>query len=152
MTHRDEKGHRLSRRASFLRIGLGFLLAPLVPVLLLLAISIGSGGIAWRQSLLMIELGVPAVYAPALALGFPTFVLLRWRRWNGLVAYIVAGAAIGVVVWLAYGLAVAAKPQGVALSLALQMRGLLPVILACSLAVSSAFWALVRPDRFERGT
>jgi hypothetical protein len=135
-----------------LRIGLGFALAPFTPVLLLLAISIGSGGIVWRESLLLIEVGVPAVYAPAIVLGIPTFALLRWRRWDGLVAYIAAGAAIGVIVWLVYGAVVPATPRGLALSLTRQARGLLPVSLACALSVSSAFWAIVRPDRFDNAT
>ena len=139
----------MSRRARAWRIALGFLFAPLTPLVALLAISLGSGGIALRESLLMIEVGVPAVYLPAIALGLPTFAVMRWRRWDSLAAYVVAGLAIGIVTWLVYGLVVPAGPHGVALSLARQARGLLPVILACSLAVTSAFWAMVRPDRFD---
>ncbi len=139
----------MSRRQRLLRIGLGFVLAPFTPVVLLLAISLGSGGIEWRESLLMIEIGVPAVYVPAIVLGTPAFLLLRWRRWDGLLAYIAAAAVIGAIVWLVFGLAVPAKPAGAAWGLARLARGLLPVALACSLAVSSAFWSIVRPDRFE---
>jgi hypothetical protein len=138
----------LSRRARFLRIGLGFLLAPLTPVLLLLAISLGSGGIAWRESVLLIEIGVPAVYAPAVALGIPMFAVLHWRRWDGLMAYVVAAALIGVIVWLLYGLAVPGRSAGMVVSLMRQARGFLPLVVACSVAVSAAFWMIVRPDRF----
>jgi hypothetical protein len=139
----------LSRRGRAWRIALGFLFAPLTPILALLAISLGSGGIALRESLLMVDLGVPAVYLPAIVLGAPTFALLRWRRWDSLTAYIVAGLAISIVAWLVYGLVVPATPHSVALGLARQARGVLPVMLACSLAVVSTFWAIVRPDRFE---
>jgi hypothetical protein len=139
----------MSRRQRLLRIALGFALSPATPMLALLAISMGSGGITLRESLPLIELGVTAVYAPAVVFGVPTFVLLRWRRWDGLLAYIVAAIVVGVVVWLAYGLLVPAKPQSVAVALGRQARGLLPVILACSLAVSTSFWTIVRPDRFD---
>lgn len=139
----------MSRRERALRIGLGFAFAPLTPVVLLLAISLGSGSIDWRQSLLLIEVGVPAVYVPAILLGVPAFALLRWRRWDGLVAYVVAGAVIGIIVWLGAGVVLPPKPRGLAVSLAVQARGFLPLVLACSLAVSSAFWAMVRPDRLE---
>jgi hypothetical protein len=138
----------LSRRVRALRIALGFVLAPLTPVAALLAISLGSGGITFRQSLLMIEIGLPAVYLPAILLGAPAFAVMRWRRWDGLRAYIVAGLMIGIVAWLVY-LVLPARPQGVVFSLLRQARGLLPVVLACSLAVSSSYWAMVRPDRFD---
>jgi hypothetical protein len=139
----------ISRRARLLRIGLGFVLAPLTPIAALLAISIGGGGIEWHQSLLLIVIGVPAVYVPALVLGVPMFLIMRWRGWNGMLAYVWAGALIAMIIWLVSGLLVPAKPHGVAASLLLQARGFLPVLLACAMAVSSAFWGIARPDRFD---
>jgi hypothetical protein len=77
------------------------------------------------------------------------FAALRWRRWNSLMAYVVAAALAGVIVWLLYGLVVPGRPRGLAVSLMHQARGFLPLVVACSVAVSSAFWMIVRPDRFD---
>lgn len=138
----------MSRRARILRLALGFALAPLTPIVLLLVISVGSGSIAPSESVLMIAIGVPAVYAATIVFGIPAFFLLRWRGWNSLVAYATGGALIGVAVC-----AVAALLTGtlreVPTDIVRQVRGFLPFVVASAFCASWAFWLIVRPDRFD---
>jgi hypothetical protein len=138
----------MSSRQKALRIVLAFIFAPLTPLLLLLAISLGSGSIAFRESFLMVFLGLPSVYVPAVVLGIPAFLVLRWRRWDSMMAYFAGGAAIGVVLCLVSTGLIAIKHVDAGL-FGRQARGLWPFLFACTLASSSIFWMIVRPDAFD---
>jgi len=138
----------MSGRQKALRLVLGFLFAPLTPLLLLLAISLGSGSIEVRESILMIVLGLPSVYAPGIVLGIPGFLVLRWRRWDSMMAYFAAGAVIGLVLCL-ISITVAEVRYADPSIIGRQARGLWPFLIACSLASSSVFWMIVRPDTFD---
>ncbi|HTR83796.1 MAG TPA: hypothetical protein VMI56_04925 [Reyranella sp.] len=131
-----------------MRIVLGFIFAPLTPLLLLLAISLGTGGITLSQSFLMIFVGLPSVYVPAIVFGIPVFLVLRWRRWDGMMAYFGGGAAVGVMLCLVSVAVLALRHVDTGL-FGRQARGLWPFLIACTLASSSVFWLIVRPDTFD---
>jgi drug/metabolite transporter (DMT)-like permease len=79
--------------------------------------------------------------------GIPAFLVLRWRRWNSMMAYFAAGAVVGVLLCLASAALVAIEHIHVA-TIDRQARGLWPFLIACTLASSSVFWMIVRPDTF----
>jgi hypothetical protein len=138
----------LSRRARILRLALGFVFAPLTPIVILLVISVGSGSIQPSESALMIAVGVPAVYAATIMFGVPMFLLLRWRRWNSLIAYAIGGALIGVAICAVTAL-LSGSLRAMPADMVLQVRGFLPFVVASAFSASWAFWLIVRPDRFE---
>jgi len=139
----------MPRRARLIRILLGFLFAPLTPVVALVAIAVGSGGIGIGQSWLMFMIGVPSVYAAAIVLGIPMFLLVRWRKWNDAGAYISGGVLIGLVLCVAYAGGSTHGLRALQASLAQEAKGFMPFVVTCSTSASFVFWMIVRPDRFD---
>jgi hypothetical protein len=139
---------RLARRLRLLRIVTGFVFAPLAPLSALAVVAHFMGGIPVGFSTALLQFGVPLVYAVAVVLGMPAFAILRWRRWEGVWAYLAAGAVIGVVTCAALAFGGAGLKRGPSEFL-LQTKGFMPFVMACTLIASAAFWGIVRPDRFD---
>ena len=77
------------------RVIVGFVIAPAVPALVVLALQAGAiaqGRAEWGTSLFAV-LG----YATAVVVGLPAFLLLRRRLATSFVKYAALGTAIGVV-------------------------------------------------------
>lgn len=126
----------------------GFLVAPMMPALILAGVILAAGGDS--QTLGYAAFAGYISYPFALLAGLPAFLVMRRRRWDGWRAYAVAGAALAVVFLIFFaGMAGwegdAANPAW--LNLLANLAFLLPFVLACSLAASMVFWLVVRPDR-----
>ncbi len=78
------------------RVVLGFIFAPALPAVLLYGLDLlgGEGRAAWELPALL----VPFAYAAALALGVPTYWLLRRSGRNSLISYAFGGVLIGLAV------------------------------------------------------
>jgi hypothetical protein len=135
-----------------LRPILGFVIAPALPALILLAIqTINNLARPHDPSITdnrpLIVLGVAILgYALAIIVNLPLFILFRRRGWNGLWTYLASGTLQGLLVYPAYKLTVSHIP-----SWELAPK-LIPFGTLCGIAVALCFWLIVRPDRAVRRT
>lgn len=136
-----------SARSRAYRTVAGFLVAPMMPALILAAVVLAAGGDS--QTLGYAAFAGYVSYSFALLVGLPAFLVMRRKRWDGWRAYAVAGLALGFV-FVALFAGVAGFDGDVAnpawLALLANLAFLLPFVLACSLAASMVFWLLARPD------
>ncbi|KRE89301.1 hypothetical protein ASG87_02865 [Frateuria sp. Soil773] len=77
------------------RLWVGFLLAPLIPGLLFLLLSLLSNP---GEGLWALKLSAMVGYPAMLVLGVPAHLLLTKRRWTSGWSYTLAGIAIGAIV------------------------------------------------------
>ncbi|MDB5488940.1 MAG: hypothetical protein JWQ58_2655 [Reyranella sp.] len=143
-----------SVRSRAYRTVAGFVVAPMMPTLILVGVVLAAGGDS--QTLGYAAFAGYISYPFALLIGLPSFLVMRRRRWDGLRAYALAGLAFGLV-FLAFGLVFLAMFAGLAgyqgdavnpawLNLLVNLAFLLPFVLGCALASSVVFWLIVRPD------
>jgi hypothetical protein len=132
---------RAVRIRRLLRPVLAFLLAPLAPALPFLAISAVSdpGHFSPRQLVPFAVLVGMFAYPIALVLGLPVYVVFRWRRWNGALAYGIAGACIG-------GIGLPGLLAALSGKLGAGDR-LIPMGMLLGLLCAGAFWCIARPDQ-----
>jgi hypothetical protein len=144
-------------RRTILRTIFGFIIAPISPGLalacLIIAVEVvklshipASDATVWREAISLVELSAMLGYPVATILGVPGYFLLRWRGWNGLPAYLAAGALQGlicVLVWSYFLL------DGRYIIDWLSFTGwyLLPAGMICGMVAALCFWLIVRPDR-----
>lgn len=136
-----------SARSRAYRTVAGFVVAPLMPALILAGVVLAAGGDS--QTLGYAAFAGYISYPFALLVGLPSFLFMRRKRWDGLRAYVVAGLALGLLFLVLFaGLAGldgdAANPAW--LNLLANLAFLLPFVLACALASSVVFWLIARPD------
>ena len=139
------------------RAAVGFLIAPLVPGMLLGIVSVWTVGIWWT-------LGIAAMagYPVALVLGVPIYLLFQRRGVTDLFAYSLAGLAMGLVVYLAAvlpaaifgGLDAARLPQGILGGLGRDWvyeigvtLPIAPLSAMCGAIAAMVFWCISRPDK-----
>ena len=125
----------------------GFMVAPMMPALVLAGVVIATGGDS--QTLGYAAFAGYISYPFALLVGLPSFLLMRRKRWDGLRAYALAGLALGLGFLVVFaGLAGfegdAADPAW--LNLLANLAFMLPFVLACAVVSAVVFWLIVRPD------
>lgn len=136
-----------SARSRAYRTVAGFLVAPMMPGLILAAVVLAVGGDS--QTLDYAAFASYVSYPFALLVGLPSFLLMRRRRWDGWRAYAVAGLVLAFifVVLFAALVGVDGEKAGSAwMALLANLAFFLPFVLACALASSMVFWLVVRPD------
>ena len=114
-----------------------------MPALVLAAGLLVSGDERARETLQYAPYAAFASYPIALVFGVPMFLVMRWRRWQGWRAYLLAGAALGLLLFV---LSLAVSEDG-AEGLAGHLRIMLPFLVASAIAASLVFWLVARPDR-----
>jgi cation transporter-like permease len=136
-----------SARTRALRTVAGFVVAPMMPALILAAVVLVTGGDS--QTLGYAAFASYVSYPFALLVGLPAFLVMRRRRWDGWRAYAAAGFVLGLVFVGLFTALVGVdgeKANSVWVSLLANLAFLLPFVLACALASSMVFWLVVRPD------
>ncbi len=136
-----------SARSSAYRTVAGFVVAPMMPALVLAGVVLAAGGDS--QTLGYAVFAGYISYPFALLVGLPAFLFMRRKRWDGMRAYALAGLALGLTfVVLFAGLAGfdgdAADPAW--LNLLANLAFMLPFVLACAVVSSVVFWLIARPD------
>ncbi len=139
-----------------LRTLLGFLIAPISPVLVMGIFGvfrIGATGFGPRElseTAWIVGLAAVLGYPVAFIFGAPLYVFLRWRGWNGLPVYIATGALLGLVLYGLYVLLPEYSSNG--------LRGMatrfsntalvqIPLVVICGAVATVVFWLIARPDR-----
>lgn len=124
-----------------------FVVAPMVPAVILAGVMLAAGGDS--QTLGYATFAGYISYPVALLIGVPSYLVMRRRHWDGLRAYLFLGLGLGAFfVALFAGLAGfegdAAGPAW--LDLLADLTVLLAFVLACAVAATLAFWLIARPD------
>lgn len=142
--------------SGWLRTLLGFLIAPISPVLVMGIFGVlRTGAIAFgarelSETAWMVGLAAALGYPVAFIVGAPLYVFLRWRGWNGLPVYVATGALLGLVVYGSYVLLPEYSSNG--------LRGMatkfsntalvqIPLVVICGAVATMVFWLIARPDR-----
>jgi hypothetical protein len=143
---------RLSRRhvKSFAWSLLGFIVAPVVPGILvaMYAAGLGSPGLGKAYIWLSGFLGYPT----ALIFGVPLHVMLRRARWASITVYSLAGAGLGIVPFAfffvppAWDCAWGAGADSHACLVLPNLARLLPYSIVAGGVAGAAFWLVARPD------
>lgn len=136
-----------SARSRAYRTVAGFLVAPMMPAVILAGVVLAAGGNA--QTLGYAAFASYIAYPFALLVGLPAFLVMRRKGWDGWRAYAVAGVALGLVFLVLFaGLAGfegdAANPAW--LNLLANLAFLLPFVLVSALSSAMIFWWVARPD------
>ena len=122
---------------------IGFLIAPLVPALLLtLSAALQDDSIASARFLAYARVS----YCATLLIAVPAHFLLRKRHWTLLSAYVAVGGVMGLAVFLFLfwsGVPFTAPGLGSAIRRLLS----LPVDMIGGVIVLTCFWLIARPDR-----
>ncbi len=125
----------------------GFVVAPMMPALILAAVVLAAGGDS--QTLGYAAFASYVSYPFALLVGLPSFLVMRRKRWDGWRAYAVASLVLGLVFLAVFAALVGVdgeKANSAWLALLANLAFLLPFVLACALVSSMVFWLVVRPD------
>lgn len=136
-----------SARSRAYRTVAGFLVAPMMPALVLAGVLFAAGG--GSQTLGYAAFAGYIAYPFALLVGLPSFLFMRRKRWDGVRSYALAGLVLGLTFLALFaGLAGfdgdAADP--VWLNLLSNLAVMLPFVLACAVVSSVVFWLIARPD------
>ena len=133
----------LSRPGGIERTVVGFLIAPLVPVLLLiLPAALQGNAIALAQFSAYSKVS----YCATLLIGVPAHVLLRRRHWTLLSIYVAVGGAMGLAVFLFhFVLGVPSRTPG--LGPVARTLVSLPVDMIGGVIILICIWLIARPDR-----
>jgi glycopeptide antibiotics resistance protein len=139
-----------SARGRAYRTVAGFVIAPMMPALILAGVVLVAGGDS--QTLGYAAFAGYVSYPFALLVGLPSFLLMRGKRWDGLRAYVLAGLVLGLI-FLALFAGLAGFEGDAAnsalLNLLANLAFLLPFVLACALASTVVFWFIARPDLYQ---
>ncbi|WP_439614645.1 hypothetical protein [Reyranella sp.] len=136
-----------SARSRAYRTVAGFVVAPMMPALILAGVVLAAGGDS--QTLGYAAFAGYVSYPFALLVGLPAFLVMRRRRWDGWRAYAVAGLVLGIAFLALFAALVGVDGENAEsawLALLANLAFLLPFVLACGLAASMVFWLVVRPD------
>jgi len=133
----------LSRPSGIERTVVGFLIAPLVPVLLLiLPAALQGNAIAFAQFSAYSKVS----YCATLLIAVPAHFLLRRRHWTLLSIYVAVGGAMGLAVFLFhFVLGVPSRTPG--LGPVARTLISLPVDMIGGVIILICFWLIARPDR-----
>ncbi len=136
-----------SARTKSYRTVAAFVVAPMVPAVILAGVMLAAGGDS--QTLGYATFAGYISYPFALLIGLPSYLVMRRRRWDGLRAYLLLGLGLGAFfVALFAGLAGfegdADDPAG--LDLLANLAVFSSLVLACAVTSTLVFWLIVRPD------
>ncbi len=141
----------------WLRTVLGFLIAPISPGLLAVILAapfrVGATGFGLRElseAAWIIGLSAVLGYPVAVVFGAPLYVFFRSRGWNGLPAYIAAGALLGLVIYAIYVLLAEYSSNGLgglATKFSNTVQVQVPLVMICGAVAALVFWLIARPDR-----
>jgi len=136
-----------SARTTSYRTVAAFVVAPMVPAVILAGVMLAAGGDS--QTLGYAAFAGYISYPFALLIGLPSYLVMRRRHWDGLRAYLFLGLGLGALfVALFAGLAGfegdATDPAW--LDLLASLGVLLSFVLASAVASTLVFWLIVRPD------
>jgi hypothetical protein len=144
-------------KSAWLRVILGFLVAPISPGLLAVVLAslfrMGTAGLGtreWSEAMWIIGLSGLLGYPVAVAFGVPLHLFFRSRGWNGLVAYIGAGALLGFVVylvWVIFPEYAANGLSGLTTKFSNTAQVYIPLGIVCGAVAALVFWLIARPDR-----
>jgi hypothetical protein len=89
-------------------------------------------------------------YPIAIVFGIPLYVFLKWRGWTGLLLYMVAGALLGLTIYLIWVLLAEYSSSGLS-SLATKFSNTalvqIPLAMFCGAVATLFFWFIARPDQ-----
>jgi hypothetical protein len=141
----------------WLRTILGFLIAPITPGLLAVILAapfrVGASGFGLRElSEAAWAIGLSAVlgYPIAVVFGVPLYVFFRSRGWNALTVYLIAGALLGLVIYVIYVLLAEYSSNGLwglAAKFSNTAQIQIPLVTINGAVAALFFWLIVRPDR-----
>lgn len=134
-------------RSRSVRTVAGFIVAPMMPALVLAGVVLASGGDS--QTLGYAAFAGYISYPFALLVGLPSFLFMRRRGWDGVRAYALAGLVLG----LAF-LALFAGLSGLDgddadpawMNVLASLAVMLPFVVACGVVSTVVFWLIARPD------
>ena len=133
----------LSRPGGIERTVVGFLIAPLVPVLLLiLPAALQGNAIALAQFSAYSKVS----YCATLLIAVPVHFLLRRRHWTLLSIYVAVGGAMGLAVFL-FHLVLGVPSRTPGLGPVARTLVSLPVDMIGGVIILICFWLIARPDR-----
>jgi hypothetical protein len=133
-----------------LRVCVAALLAPIVPGALLLFLSVLSG--KFSEGFWWFKLSALAAYPAMAVFGLPVHLLLRRFEWSRFLAYLLAGATVGVVCAFVIFESVLAKNFSLHGDAETSLR---PFLGLCVLAgifgavTGSAFWLIAQNNDLE---
>lgn len=143
--------------SAWLRTILGFLVAPVSPGLLAVILAApfraGTSGFGPRElaeAAWIIGLSAVLGYPIAIVLGVPLYVFFQSRGWRGLLVYIIAGALLGLVIYLIYVLLAEYSSNGLwelAAKFSNTAQVQIPLVMICGAMAALFFWLIARPDR-----
>ena len=133
----------MSKLSALARAVLGFLIAPVIPVIvLILPAAVRGDSTALAQFFAYSKVS----YCATLLIALPAHLLLRKRHWTLLTVYAAIGAAMGLAIFLVQAaLGVPSRTPG----LGPMARTLLslPVDAIGGVIILTCFWLIARPDR-----
>ena len=135
---------------AWLRVILGFLVAPISPGLLIVILGVVFGFGKSGEGMWLIKLSGMLGYPIAMVLGVPLYIFFRSRGWNGLLIYIAAGALLGLIIYLMYiplGGYSSSGLSGLSERFSNTARVYIPLGMICGALAALLFWLIARPDR-----
>jgi len=133
----------LSKVSGTERAVLGFLIAPLVPVMLLiLPAALQGESVPFAQFFAYSKVS----YCATLLIAVPAHFLLRKRHWTLLTMYVAVGGVMGLVVFL-FHFMLGMPPRAPGLGPVAGMLVSLPVDPIGGVVILICFWLIARPDR-----
>ena len=133
----------MSRSSGIERAVVGFLIAPLVPVLLLILPAVLQGdAIAFAQFSAYSRVS----YCATLLIAVPAHVFLRRRHSTLLSVYVAVGGAMGLAIFL-FHFVLGAPSRTPGLGPIAKTLLSLPVDLIGGVIILVCFWLIARPDR-----
>ena len=140
------------------RVVAGFLIAPLVPALVLLLIQFAEQGVRllmgtappvwyWQFGIFIAFYVTVICYATALPFGIPAYLILKRKRRVALGYAIFGGLLIGAIAYPIWVSILFPSGNGIID----RAPKLLPLILISGMVAATAFWLIARPDRAAVG-
>jgi hypothetical protein len=134
----------------WLRTVLGFLVAPISPGLMIVVLGAVFAFGKSSEGIWIIKLSAMLGYPIAVVLGVPLYFFFRSRGWNGLLVYTMAGALLGVLIYLITIPLGGYSSNGLpGLSERFSNTALvyIPLGMICGAVAALSFWLIARPDR-----
>jgi hypothetical protein len=139
------------------RTVLAFAVAPMSSglVAVMLALPFRAGAFLFEPSgrfevAFIIALSAILGYPIAFVFGVPLYVFFRWRGWNGLLPYVIAGALLGLIpyfIYLLFGDYASGDMSAVFGRFSNTAPVYIPLGVVCGAVAGLVFWLIARPDR-----